>query len=173
MNSGAYPNILAPFRSPSVPSAASVNHPKVSLLVRLQAKEGSTVTNQKCEPVRLTDLARHVAILLDGVHSRNDVMKSVAHQIQSGRLDNDWIFRLEDGELNVELLTGNVLRHLRDYALRVGNPEAGEHLRVARSPFSFRSTVTGLGNGICTRMNRATRQSGGVDSQERGWCSWR
>src|ERR1700732_322791 len=41
-------------------------------------------------------------------------------------------------------------------------------LPVRRSPFPFRSTVTGLGYGICTTMNRATRQSGGVESQERG-----
>ena len=26
---------------------------------------------------------------------------------------------------------------------------------------------------FCTTMNRITRQSGGVESQERGWCSWR
>jgi hypothetical protein len=59
------------------------------------------------------------ATLLDSVHSRADVAESVAHQIESGRIANDWILRLEGDELDVGRLTGDVLRHLRDQALLV------------------------------------------------------
>ena len=34
--------------------------------------------------------------LLDGVHNRNDLAQSVAHEIQSGRMADEWILRLED-----------------------------------------------------------------------------
>ena len=104
--------------SPPCLSSRISDYPTASPLVRLQAQVGSTVTNQKCEAVRLTDVARHVATLLDSVHSRNDVAESVAHEIKSGRIANDWILR-EDDELDVERLTGYVLRHLRDQALLV------------------------------------------------------
>ena len=90
----------------------------MSPLVRLQAEDGSTVTNQKCEAVRLTDLVRHVVTLLDGVHSRDDVAESVAHEIKSGRLAFDWTVRLQD-QLDVERLTGDVLERVRDHALLV------------------------------------------------------
>ena len=80
--------------SPPRLSSRISDRPTVSPLVRLQAQDGSTVTNQKCEAVRLTDLVRHVVTLLDGVHSRNDVAESVAHEIESGRCADDWIVRL-------------------------------------------------------------------------------
>ena len=105
--------------SPPCLSSRISDQPKVSPLVRLQAQDGSTVTNQKCEAVRLTDLVRHVVTILDGVHSRNDVAESVAHEIQSGRIANDWLLRLEEDELDVGRLTGDILRHLRDHALLV------------------------------------------------------
>jgi hypothetical protein len=57
--------------------------------------------------------------LLDGVHSGDDVSVSVAREIQSGKLANDWILRLADDTLDVGRLTGNVLRHLRDDALLI------------------------------------------------------
>ncbi len=95
------------------------DRPSVSPLVRLQAEEGATVTNQRCEPVRLTDLARHVVGLLDGVHSRDDVSTSVAREIQSGRMAGDWIGGLQDRPMNAERLTDDVLRDLRDRALLV------------------------------------------------------
>ena len=105
--------------SPPCLSSRISDQPTVSPLVRLQAQDGSTVTNQKCEAVRLTDLVRHVVTLLDGVHSRNDVAESVAHEIQSGRMAHDWTVRLEDDELDVGRLTGDILRHVRDHALLV------------------------------------------------------
>jgi SAM-dependent methyltransferase len=95
------------------------DYPTVSPLVRLQAEDGATVTNQKCEAVRLTDLSRHVVTLLDGVHSRDEVARSIAREVQSGRVANDWMLRLADGELDVERLTADILRHLRDLALLV------------------------------------------------------
>ena len=97
-----------------------MDHPAVSPLVRLQAQEGATVTNQKSEAVRLTDSGRHVATLLDGVNSRNDVAESVACGIQSGKFANDWLLRLADDQVDAGRLTGNILRHLRDHALLVG-----------------------------------------------------
>jgi SAM-dependent methyltransferase len=105
--------------SPPCLSSRISDRPEVNPLVRLQAQVGSTVTNQKCEAVRLTDVARHVATLLDSVHSRNDVAESVAHEIESGGIADDWTLRLEDDELDVGRLTGDVLRHLRDQALLV------------------------------------------------------
>jgi hypothetical protein len=105
--------------SPSCLSSRISDRPAVSPLVRLQAQEGSTVTNQKCEPVRLTDLARHIVTLLDGVHSRNDVAASVAHEVQFGGIGSDSIVRLENDEMDAERLTGNILRSLRDRALLV------------------------------------------------------
>jgi hypothetical protein len=107
---------LSPYRL----SSRISDQPTVSALARLQAQDGSTVTNQKCETVRLTELVRHVVTLLDGVHSRNDVAGLVAREIRSGRIANDWIVRLEDEELDVERLTGDILQHLRDRALLVG-----------------------------------------------------
>jgi methyltransferase-like protein len=88
-------------------------------LVRLQAKEGPTVTNQKCEPVRLTDLERHVVALLDGAHSTHAVAESVAREIQSGRIADGWALRLKYDEVDADRLTGDILRYLRDHALLV------------------------------------------------------
>jgi methyltransferase-like protein len=105
--------------SPRCLSSRMSDPPKVSPLVRLQARNGSMVTNQKCETVRLTDLVRYVVTLLDGVRSRSEITEAVAHEIQSGRIANDWILRLKDDEIDVERLTGDILRHLRDHALLV------------------------------------------------------
>jgi SAM-dependent methyltransferase len=95
------------------------DRPTVSPLVRLQAKESATVTNQRCEPVRLTDLARYVVTLLDGAHSMSDVVESVGQEINAGRAGNDRILRLQDEELIAERVTGDILLHLRDHALLV------------------------------------------------------
>jgi hypothetical protein len=105
--------------SPPCLSSRISDHPAVSPLVRLQAQVGSTVTNQKSEAVRLTDVARHAVTLLDSVHSKSDVAESVAREIKSDRIADDWILRLEDNELDVGRLTGGVLGHLRDQALLV------------------------------------------------------
>lgn len=118
MDNYAAGNVDLALSPPCIASRIS-ERPAVSPLVRLQAHEDSTVTNQKCEPVRLTDLVRHVVCLLDGVHSRNDVTESVAREIRSGRVANDWILRLHEGELDVQRLAGDILRHLRDHALLV------------------------------------------------------
>jgi SAM-dependent methyltransferase len=93
--------------------------PTVSPLVRLQAQDGATVTNQKCEAVRLTDLTRHMVALLDGAHTVNDVVASVGHEIDAGRAGNDSILRVRDGELNAKRVTGDILQQLRDQALLV------------------------------------------------------
>lgn len=95
------------------------DRPTVSPLVRLQARDGATVTNQKCEAVRLTDLARYVATLLDGTHGRREVVDSVSHEIKAGRAGNDQILRVRDGELNAERVTWNILQHFRDQALLI------------------------------------------------------
>lgn len=93
--------------------------PTVTPLARLQARDGVTVTNQKCEAVRLTDLARHVVTLLDGAHSMNDIVESVRGEIDAGRAGNDRILRLHDGELNAVHVTSDILQHLCDRALLV------------------------------------------------------
>ena len=97
------------------------DRPTVSPLVRHQAHDGRTVTNQKCEPIRLTDLARHVVTILDGEHSRDDVVESVGDEIEAGRVGNDRILRLRlrDEEWNGEGVTDDILRHLRDHGLLV------------------------------------------------------
>jgi SAM-dependent methyltransferase len=95
------------------------DRPTVSPLVRLQAQDGATVTNQNCETVRLTDLARHVATILDGAHSKNDVVESVGQEIEAGRAGNERVLRLQDEDLNAERVTGDILLRLRDQALLV------------------------------------------------------
>jgi methyltransferase-like protein len=92
--------------SPPRLTGAISDHPVVSPLVRLQAQDGQLVTNQKCETVRLTDLACRVATLLDGVHSRDDVADSVARDIQ-----------LNGVALDAGRVTDDILGHLRDHAL--------------------------------------------------------
>jgi hypothetical protein len=93
--------------------------PSVSPLVRFQARLGQTVTNQKCEAVRLTDLARHVVTLLDGAHTRDEIAQSIAHEIHAGRAENDWLLRLRDEQLSAERVTVDLLHHLRDQSLLV------------------------------------------------------
>jgi SAM-dependent methyltransferase len=105
--------------SPPRLSSRISDRPTVSPLARLQARDGSTVTNQKCEAVRLTDLVRHVVTRLDGVHSTTEVAASVAHEIVSGRFADDWIVRLEGDALDVGRVTGDILRHLRDHSMLV------------------------------------------------------
>jgi hypothetical protein len=67
----------------------------------------------------LTVLARHVAGLLDGFRSRNEVTELVAREIESESIANDWIFRVGQDGSDVERLTGAMLRYLRDRALLV------------------------------------------------------
>jgi SAM-dependent methyltransferase len=100
-------------------SSRITDRPMVSPLVRLQARDGPTVTNQKCAPVRLTDLVRHVVLRLDGAHTRSDVRESLAREIGSGRLADDWIVRLKHDELDIERLLDDILGHLRDRALLI------------------------------------------------------
>jgi hypothetical protein len=106
-------------RSPRRLSGRISQCPTVSPLVRHQAGLGPTVTNQKCEAVRLTDLARQVVTLLDGAHTRSEVAESIAHEIHSGRTENDWLLRLRYEELNAERVADDLLRRLRDQALLV------------------------------------------------------
>jgi hypothetical protein len=94
------------------------DRPEVSRLVRLQAGNDSTVTNQKSEPVRLTEVARHVVTLLDGVHDKTSVVESVAEMIRSGGADDCATLLAEDA-LDAGRLVEGVLRHLRDHALLV------------------------------------------------------
>jgi hypothetical protein len=105
--------------SPPCLSRRISEHPAVSPLVRLQARESRTVTNQKYEPVRLTDLDRHVVTLLDGAHSTHAVTESVAREIQSGRMTDGWVLRLTYDDVDADRLTGDILRYLRDHALLV------------------------------------------------------
>ncbi|MEO6236015.1 MAG: class I SAM-dependent methyltransferase [Vicinamibacterales bacterium] len=112
---GALDVVLSP---PGIASRIS-DHPAVTPLVRLQARESPTVTNQKCEPVRLTDLDRHVVALLDGAHSIHAVTESVASEIQSGRIADGWALRLKYDDVDAVRLTGDILLYLRDQALLV------------------------------------------------------
>ena len=112
---GALDVVLSP---PRLSSRIS-DHPAVSPLARLQAKEIPTVTNQKSEPVRLTDLDRHVVTLLDGAHSTHAVIESVAREIQSRRITDGWALRMQDDDVDADRLTGDILRYLRDHALLV------------------------------------------------------
>jgi hypothetical protein len=112
---GALDVVLSP---PRLASHIS-DHPTVSPLARLQAREFPTVTNQKSEPVRLTDLDRHVVTLLDGAHSAHAIIESVAREIQSGRITDGWALRMKYDDVDADRLTGDILRYLRDHALLV------------------------------------------------------
>jgi SAM-dependent methyltransferase len=106
-------------RAPRRLSGRISERPMVSPLVRLQARDAATVTNQMCETVRLSDLARRVVTLLDGARTRTDIVAWVAQEIEEGRAEDDWIVRLRCKEFTAEHLTDHVLRHLRDHALLV------------------------------------------------------
>jgi SAM-dependent methyltransferase len=112
---GALDVVLSP---PGLSSCIS-DHPAVSPLVRLQASDSPTVSNQKLEPVRLMDLERHVVTLLDGAHSRGAVTESVARELQSGRITDGWALRLKYDHVDADRLTADILRYLRDHALLV------------------------------------------------------
>jgi methyltransferase-like protein len=60
--------------------------PTVSPLVRLQAEDGRYATNLRHEIVDLGDLARHLARLLDGTRTRNDVLAALAELVEGGQL---------------------------------------------------------------------------------------
>jgi methyltransferase-like protein len=105
--------------SPPRLSGRISDRPTVSPLVRLQASEGAAVTNQKNETVWLTDLARHVVNLLDGIHSTRDVGESVDREVRSGNIGNDWTVRLREDEIDSRRLTADILRYLQDHALLV------------------------------------------------------
>jgi hypothetical protein len=60
-----------------------------------------------------------VATILDGAHSKNDVVESVGQEIEAGRAGNERVLRLQDEDLNAERVTGDILLRLRDQALLV------------------------------------------------------
>jgi SAM-dependent methyltransferase len=102
------------------PLASEISdHPTASPLVRLQAQDGSTVTNQRGEAVRVTDLTRHVLTLLDGAHTRGVLSDAVGRQIQSGIDMNVWIVRRGDEALDAGRVTDDILRQLHHHALLI------------------------------------------------------
>jgi nucleoid DNA-binding protein len=110
--------------------------------------------------------------------AKAELIEDVARVVEMTRNDSDVIVEPIFDSWCVLYLAG--IRSRSPTAARVGrNPETGARVEVPAQPTSqetaqdLSATVTGLGYGICTTMNRATRQSGGVESQERGWYSWR
>jgi hypothetical protein len=91
--------------------------PTVSPLVRLEARRGAFVINQKSESVRLSALSRFVAQRLDGTRDRRALAEEIERAIESGGLDVDIALAVLSG--NPGELTDASLRYMRDNALLI------------------------------------------------------
>jgi hypothetical protein len=75
----------AALSAPRVSSRAS-QRPVTSPLARIQAVQGSSLTNQMHESVQVTDLGRFVVRLLDGTCDRTALAARVQQEIACGRV---------------------------------------------------------------------------------------
>jgi hypothetical protein len=82
MTAGAIEAMLS---APCITSRIS-ERPTVSPLARLEAQRGNFVTNQTQQPVRLTDLSRLVAGLLDGTRDRRALIAVVSQKLKAGHV---------------------------------------------------------------------------------------
>jgi len=110
---GAIDGVLTPF---TLTNRIDVL-PTASPLVRLQARQGGFVTNQKSEPVRLSALSQFVAQRLDGTRDRRELAEEIERVIESGGLDVDIALAMLTG--NPGELTDESLRDMRDNALLI------------------------------------------------------
>jgi SAM-dependent methyltransferase len=108
---GAVDGVLTPF--------TLTNHidvlPMVSPLVRLQARQGGRVTNQKTEPVQLSAITRFVARRLDGTRDRGGLAEEIERGIGCGGPEVDTALVKVAGDPSE--LTDECLRYMRDHAL--------------------------------------------------------
>jgi hypothetical protein len=121
MASGAIDGVLTPF---NVTSQIG-EFPTASPLVRLQARQGGRVTNQKSEPVQLDGLMSYVAQRLDGARNRSALADDIAQQVASNAGGADSKLALLDTAANPSELTDMCLRFCRDHALLIATPARG------------------------------------------------
>jgi SAM-dependent methyltransferase len=115
MGIGAIDGVLTPFNLTNQIGEFPTAHP----LVRLQARQGSLVTNQKSEPVQLSGLMRHVAQRLDGRRDRSALAEDIARQLQSNAVKLESELVLLDTTANPSDLIDACVRHFRDQALLI------------------------------------------------------
>jgi SAM-dependent methyltransferase len=118
MGCGAVDAVLTPFTLTNQIG----EYPTASPLVRLQALQGSLVTNQKSEPVQLSALMRYVAQRLDGGRDRRALAEDIALQLQSNAIDIHGELVLLDTTANPPDLPDACLRYFRDHALLISAP---------------------------------------------------
>ncbi|MBW3539138.1 MAG: class I SAM-dependent methyltransferase [Planctomycetes bacterium] len=101
--------------------AVSVDErPAAPPLARRQAREGRLVTSLKHQPVRLSDLGRHLIALLDGTNDRERLLDDLDAAVLDGRLRLEENGRpVEDAERRRKLLAD-----LRDAQLEAFRREA-------------------------------------------------
>jgi methyltransferase-like protein len=129
MGSGAIDGVLTPFNFTNRIGEC----PTASPLVRLQARQGSLVTNQKSETVHLSGLMRYVAERLDGGRDRHALAEGIARQLQSNAVKMDRELVLLDTAANPSDLTDACVRYFRDHALLISGISAPESSSSERS----------------------------------------
>jgi SAM-dependent methyltransferase len=87
--------IEATISAPPVTSRIS-ERPAVSPLARFEARRRYTVTNQTQNPVRLTNVSRFLAGLLDGTRDRRELIELLSRELESGRVSRELFETAED-----------------------------------------------------------------------------
>jgi SAM-dependent methyltransferase len=113
IGAGAIEGVLTPFRVTSHVGDC----PMVSPLVRLQARDGSLVTNQKCEPLQLSSRMRGVVRMLDGAHDRAALAAAIARE--SELPDREPRLVIGDDMTEPLALAGECVQYARDRALLI------------------------------------------------------
>ncbi len=94
---GAYSKNIIKFRSlQPVFHTKPSEYPKASSLARAQAANGTEVTNQLHQTIRMDFLSRKIISLLDGKNSIEEIGEKLIEKIESGEID------LQQGEKKVE-----------------------------------------------------------------------
>ena len=125
MGSGTIDGVLTPFNLTNQIDTC----PSVSPLVRLQARQGGLVTNQKSEPLQLSDLMRHVAQQLDGERDHSALAGDLARHLQSNAIGMEPELLLLDRAATPSHLADTCVRYFRDQALLIPGGHHGDGVR--------------------------------------------
>jgi len=102
-------------RTPFMLTNVITEYPTTSTLARLQAQRGGLLSNQRGEPVTLTELQRFVVQRLDGRHDHRALGAEVAEWLDA----HATLLGLIDRGKGAAALTQECLRHARDHALLI------------------------------------------------------
>jgi SAM-dependent methyltransferase len=112
---GALEAVLSPFNLTS----RIEDRPMVSPLVRLEARAGRVVTNQKTEPVQLNGPMQFVLQRLDGKHDRTALTGAIEAQMHAGELTADPDCPFARLRIPAAEIAAECLRQARRHALLV------------------------------------------------------